>query len=64
MNFNFRKSNKPRIQRLFIPLNSFSFATFVVPIKFRAPVSATMISASRNTWTISSTRARLDGPPN
>lgn len=33
MNFNFHNFRKPR--RLFLPVNTFSFAAFVVPIKFR-----------------------------
>jgi len=43
MNFNFHKSEKPRRQRLFIPLSSFSFASFVVPMKFRQPAAAVVI---------------------
>jgi hypothetical protein len=61
MNFNFHEFSKPRIRRLFIPRNAFSFASFVVPIKFRQPVPASMFAVPRSTWTISSTRARLDG---
>jgi hypothetical protein len=64
MNFNFKNFPKRRIQRLFVPLNSFSFAAFVVPIKFRQPVAASLFAASRNGWTVSSSRARLDGPAN
>ena len=40
MNFNFRGVSKPKRQRLFVPLNAFSFASFIVPIKFRQPAYA------------------------
>ena len=40
MNFNFHESNSARRKRLFIPLNAFSFASFMVPIKFRQPTFA------------------------
>jgi hypothetical protein len=35
MNFNFQKSKKS--QPLFIPLSTFSFGSFMVPMKFRQP---------------------------
>jgi hypothetical protein len=40
MNFNFHEFNNARRKRLFIPLSVFSFANFLVPIKFRQPVMA------------------------
>jgi hypothetical protein len=60
-NFNFRK---PRLQRLFIPLNSFSFASFVVPIKFHQPIPVRVVANHGSAWSFSSNRARLDGPGN
>jgi len=60
-NFNFRKS---RLERLFIPLNSFSFASFMVPIKFSQPVPVRVVSRRPAAWSFSSSRARLDGPRN
>jgi hypothetical protein len=38
MNFNFQKSKKA--QPLFIPLSTFSFGSFMVPMKFRQPTVA------------------------
>ena len=64
MNFNFHETRKPRLQRLFIPRNAFSFAAFLVPIKFRQPASTNLFSAKRGGWAVSSNRARLDGPRN
>jgi len=60
-NFNLRK---PRLQRLFLPLYSFSFASFVVPIKFAQPVPVRVVAQQRNAWSFSRSRARLDGPRN
>ncbi len=61
MSFNFQKSRKPR--PLFIPLNTFSFASFVVPMKFRQPVVAKAIVAPCETRFLrrhaNSTRAHL-----
>jgi hypothetical protein len=64
MNFNFHEFRKPRIQRLFIPLNAFSFAAFIVPIKFRQPIPVRVISAQRRAWPFGMNRPRLDGPAN
>jgi hypothetical protein len=64
MKFNFNNFRKPRLQRLFIPLNSFSFASFVVPIKFQQPVPVRVVASQRSAWSFSSSRARLDGPRN
>ena len=46
MSFHFHEARNPRRQRLFIPRSAFSFAAFLVPIKFRQPASgaAAMIS--------------------
>lgn len=60
-NFNFRKS---RLERLFIPLNSFSFASFMVPIKFRQPVPVRVVANQRQAWSFSRSGAPLDGPRN
>lgn len=60
-NFNFRK---PRLERLFIPLNSFSFASFMVPIKFTQPIPVRVVSPQPSAWSFSRSRARLDGPRN
>ena len=60
-NFNFRK---PRLERLFIPLNSFSFASFMVPIKFAQPVPVRAASPQPRAWSFSRSRASLDGPRN
>jgi hypothetical protein len=40
MNFYFQESRSPRRKRLFVPLSGFSFASFIVPIKFRQPAFA------------------------
>ncbi len=47
MSFNFQKSRKSKT--LFIPLNTFSFASFVVPMKFRQPVAAKAVAISCET---------------
>jgi len=60
-NFNFRK---PRLERLFIPLNSFSFASFMVPIKFHQPAPVRILANQRSDWSFSRSRASLDGPRN
>jgi hypothetical protein len=60
-NFNIRK---PRLQRLFIPLNSFSFASFIVPIKFRQPVPVRVVPSQRSQWSFSRSGGRLDAPRN
>jgi len=60
-NFTFRK---PGLQRLFIPLNSFSFASFVVPIKFQQPVPVRVVASRSESWSFSRSRAPLDGPRN
>jgi len=46
MSFHFHEFRNPRRQRLFMPRSAFSFAAFLVPIKFRQPGSgaAAMIS--------------------
>ena len=46
MSFHFHESRNPRRRRLFVPRSAFSFAAFLVPIKFRQPGSgaAAMIS--------------------
>jgi hypothetical protein len=64
MKFNFHNFRKPRLQRLFIPLNSFSFASFVVPIKFHQPVPIRVVASRHSAWSFSRSRARLDGPRN
>jgi hypothetical protein len=64
MNFNFHEFRKPRIQRLFIPRNAFSFAAFMVPIKFRQPVPARVFAFQRRVGPFSSHSGRLDGPAN
>lgn len=46
MNFNFQESSDRRRKRLFIPLNAFGFASFVVPIKLRQPAFALVESHS------------------
>jgi hypothetical protein len=63
MNFNFHEFRKSRQRRLFIPMSAFSFASFIVPIKFRQPVFATAaaFSGSRRAGF---NRARLDGRGN
>jgi len=63
MKFNFH-FHKPRLQRLFIPLNSFGFASFVAPIKFTQPVPVRVVSDPHRAWTFSRSRARLDAPRN
>ncbi|HWD93910.1 MAG TPA: hypothetical protein VG938_16390 [Verrucomicrobiae bacterium] len=46
MNFNFNESRNPQRRRLFIPVNAFSFSSFLVPIKFRQPAVASAGQAS------------------
>jgi len=60
-NFTFRK---PGLRRLFIPLNSFSFASFVVPINFQQPLPVRVVANPRSDWSFSRSRAPLDGPRN
>jgi hypothetical protein len=64
MNLNLREFRNPRRRRLFIPLNGFSFASFVVPIKFRQPVPAsTMLFSNSSRAGMHRTRL-LDGTAN
>jgi hypothetical protein len=63
MSFNFHEIRKPRRTQLFIPRSAFSFASFVVPIKFRQPglASTTVFSIGREARifpTYSQTRTR------
>ena len=71
MSFHFHESRNPSRRRLFIPRSAFSFAAFLVPIKFRQPGSgaAAMISiGSREQSFKSDSYMRrvqlLDGPLN
>jgi hypothetical protein len=64
MNFNFHEFRKPRRQRLFIPLSVFSFAGFVVPIKFRQPVFASLTASSGSRRVGFNRGRRLDGQGN
>jgi hypothetical protein len=68
MNFNFQEFRSPRRQRLFIPLSGFSFANFIVPIKFRQPAfaGARLLSSPPNTRMFRNDyRARrMDSAPN
>jgi hypothetical protein len=71
MSFHFHEHRNPPRRRLFIPRSAFSFAAFLVPIKFRQPGSgaAAMISiASReqNFKSVSYIKQMrlLDGPVN
>jgi hypothetical protein len=64
MKFNFHNLRKSRLERLFIPLNSFSFASFIVPIKFHQPIPVRVVTPQRSEWSFSGSRARLDGPRN
>jgi len=64
MNFNFHEFRKPRLQRLFIPLSTFGFAGFVVPIKFRQPVFASAPVLSVSARARFNGLRRLDGPMN
>jgi hypothetical protein len=47
MNFNFKEFRNPQRRRLFIPVNAFSFSSFLVPIKFRQPAVASAGLTSR-----------------
>jgi hypothetical protein len=71
MSFHFHEFRNPRRQRLFIPRSAFSFAAFLVPIKFRQAGSgaAAMISmrAREQRFRSASYGGRaglLDGPAN
>jgi hypothetical protein len=69
MNFNFHEFSKPRLRRLFIPRSAFSFAAFLVPIKFRQPnpgAAGLFSPQSRNLpgHSFGGRMARLDGPMN
>jgi hypothetical protein len=64
MKFNFHNFRKSRLERLFIPLNSFGFASFMVPIKFHQPVPVRVVTTQRNEWSFSRNRTQLDGPRN
>jgi hypothetical protein len=70
MSFHFHEARNPRRRRLFIPRSAFSFAAFLVPIKFRQPGSgaAAMISIAREQNFKSDSYMRrlrlLDGPLN
>jgi hypothetical protein len=46
MKFNFRQFRNTDRKPLFIQLSSFSFASFLVPIKFRQPVPVNVFSTS------------------
>jgi len=71
MSFHFHEFRNPRRQRLFIPRSAFSFAAFLVPIKFRQPGAGTaaMISMGSREQSFKSDSYRgrvplLDGPAN
>ena len=71
MSFHFHEFRNPRRRRLFIPRSAFSFAAFLVPIKFRQPGSgaAAMISIASGEQSFKAAsymrRVRLlDGPAN
>ena len=42
--FNFRAPAETPKRKLFLPINSFSFASFPVPIRFRQPLTMTASS--------------------
>jgi hypothetical protein len=71
MSFHFHEFRSPRRRRLFIPRSAFSFAAFLVPIKFRQPGSGAVamisIASREQSFKAASYMRRmrpLDGPSN